>query len=625
MPHFLWALKPYYRQTAGQLLLGSLAGIVMNTAVVLPALFLGRAIDAATQFAHGELTRAAFLQAIGLFIAATLATELPRVGKRWWLMTANARIRANLRADALRGVMAWPMAELAAVPVGEIMARVVADIEVLGVGVREVIIETWDTLLFLLSFAVAMLVLDVPLTLWALLPVPVAMVLAWASGRWVRQRTTVARQANSALTAGLHEALSATRVVRLLGARQAVAARIARLAGEQAQATLAATRPRTALPAVYTTLMTAGVVVVLWQGGEKVVAGAWTIGAFVTYLDLFLRFTGRGFRVPQLVNSVQAAGAAYARVQPLLALPVAAHSAPRFASFRAGQLAGAAAGAAATAPAPRAEGGLAVSLRDASFAHGQLGANAALALDRVSLDIPAGAFVAVTGPVGAGKSALAKALLGLYPLAGGSVTLDGDPPAQHRAQIGYLPQESFLFSGSVRDNIVMGGAVTAATTADALVIAALAPDVAGFGQGADTEVGERGVRVSGGQRQRIALARAAATRPRLLLLDDPFSAVDVNTEAQIIAGLRAAFGAGAPAAQQATVVLCSHRLAAFPQADWVVVLDRGRIVEQGTHAALLHAAGLYARIYSAQLSIAADVAADIAADIAADTAAEDRA
>ena len=605
MSHYLWALRPYYRQTAGQLLLGSLAGIAMNTAVVLPAIFLGRAIDAAMLFARGDASRAAFMQAIALFVAATLATELPRVGKRWWLMTANARIRANLRADALRGVMAWPMTELAAAPVGDIMARVVGDIEILGVGVREVIIETWDTMLFLLSFLIAMLVLDVPLTLWALLPVPLAMALAWASGRWVRRRTTAARQANSALTAGLHESVSAMRVVRLLGARQTVESRIARLAGEQALATLAAARPRAALPAVYTTLMTAGVVWVLWHGGEKVVAGAWTIGALVTYLDLFLRFTGRGFRVPQLVNSVQAAGAAYARIKPLLAPPVAAGDGPRCASFRAAHLAGAAGGPAAMAPPPRAEGGLAVSMRDLSFAHGDTGANARLALDRVSLDIPAGAFVAVTGPVGAGKSALAKALLGLYPLAGGQVTLDGDPPAQHRDEIGCLPQESFLFSGTVRENIAMGGAPAPATTARALDIAALTQDMAGFAHGLDTEVGERGIRVSGGQRQRIALARAAATMPRLLLLDDPFSALDVGTEAQIITGLRAAFGAGAPAAQRATVVLCSHRLSAFPQADLVVVLEQGRIVEQGTHARLVQAGGLYARICAAQATIAA--------------------
>jgi len=610
MPHYLWALKPYYRQVAGQLLLGSLAGIAMNTAVVLPAVFLGQAIDAATLFVRGELTRAALLQALLLFIAATLATELPRVGKRWWLMTANARIRANLRADALRGVMAWPMDTLAAASVGDIMARVVGDIEVLGVGVREVIIETWDTLLFLLSFFAAMLVLDVPLTLWALLPVPLAMALAFASGRWVRQRTTAARQANSALTAGLHEALSAMRVVRLLGARQTVASRIAALADTQALSSLAAARPRAALPAVYTTLMTAGVLLVLWQGGEKVVAGAWTIGAFVTYLDLFLRFTGRGFRVPQLVNSVQAGGSAYARIQPLLAPPLAAGQAPRYASFRAAQLAGAAPDPAVTAPAARAAGGMAVCLRDVSFAHGQPGANAALALDRVSLDIAAGAFVAVTGPVGSGKSALVKALLGLHPLAGGSVMLDGGPPAQCRDQIGYLPQEPFLFSGTVAENIAMGGTTTPDAVARAIDIAALAQDVSGFAKGMTTEIGERGIRVSGGQRQRIALARAAATLPRLLLLDDPFSAVDVHTEAQIIAGLRQAFGAGAPAGQQATVVLCSHRLAVFPLADRVLVLDQGRIVEQGTHAALLQAGGVYARIHAAQVTLVALAAGD---------------
>lgn len=601
---YLWELRPYYRQTAGQLVLGSLAGIAMNTAVVLPAVFLGRAIDSALHFAQGQASRTALLQAILLFVAATLATELPRLGKRWWLMTANARIRANLRADALRGVLAWPMAKLIATPVGDTMARVVGDVEVLGIGVREVIVETWDTLLFLLSFFVAMLLLDLSLTLWALLPVPFAMTLAWASGRFIRQRTTAARQANSALTAGLQEQLSGIRVVRLLGLKDDARARIERLTGEQAHANLAAARPRSGLPAVYTTLMTAGVVMVLWQGGERVVAGAWTLGVFVTYLDLFLRFTGRGFRVPQLVNSVQAGGAAYARLAPLLASPRPAGEEPRYASFRATHLAGSARNAAVSPAPPRGEGGLGISLRDLSFAYGNNGV-AATALSHVSLDIPAGSFVAITGPVGSGKSALAKALLGLYPLAGGAVALDGDAPAKHRSDIGYLAQEPFLFSAKVRENIVMGRAHDEIETMRALGIAALKEDVTGFAQGVDTEIGERGIRASGGQQQRIALARAAAPLPRLLVLDDPFSAVDVNTEAQIIARLRAEFGPAAPATQQATVVLCSHRLAAFKQADLVVVLDQGSVVEHGPHSQLIKAGGLYARIYAAQAAMTA--------------------
>jgi ABC-type multidrug transport system fused ATPase/permease subunit len=140
-------------------------------------------------------------------------------------------------------------------------------------------------------------------------------------------------------------------------------------------------------------------------------------------------------------------------------------------------------------------------------------------------------------------------------------------------------------------------------------LAALDQDVRAFPDGLDTEIGERGVRVSGGQRQRIALARAFAVRPSLLVLDDPFSAVDLDTEARIVSGLREAFGATAPIDRQATIVFFSHRLAAFPMADRVVVLDAGRIVQTGTHQALLDAGGLYARIYRAQQSAAQKSAA----------------
>ena len=132
-------------------------------------------------------------------------------------MTANARIRANLRADAWRGVIAWPMARLDRTPAGDVMARIIGDVEVLGVGVREFTIETWDTLLFSLSLMVAMLVYDPPLTVLALLPVPLAMLLAKATGRWVAGRTTASREANAALTTALQEQLAGIRVLRLFG------------------------------------------------------------------------------------------------------------------------------------------------------------------------------------------------------------------------------------------------------------------------------------------------------------------------------------------------------------------------------------------------------------------------
>src|SRR5262249_33114541 len=148
-----------------------------------------------------------------LLVGGTLLTEGPRVLKRWWLMTANARIRASLRADALRGALARPMADLHRTSIGEQMARIVGDGERLGVGVRAFTIERWDTFLFSLSFVVALFVIDARLSLLALAPVPLAMLIARASGRWVAERTTRAREANAALTARIQELLSGFRVL----------------------------------------------------------------------------------------------------------------------------------------------------------------------------------------------------------------------------------------------------------------------------------------------------------------------------------------------------------------------------------------------------------------------------
>jgi ATP-binding cassette, subfamily B, multidrug efflux pump len=199
----------------------------------------------------------------------------------------------------------------------------------------------------------------------------------------------------------------------------------------------------------------------------------------------------------------------------------------------------------------------------------------------------------------------------------GGRPLDEIPVGERAARIGYLPQDPSLFSGTVRENILLGSASLrqaqdyapdAAKGRPVLEVVvscvALGEDLRTFPAGLETEIGELGIRVSGGQRQRMALARAMAASgrlaPGLLVLDDPFSALDLDTEAKIVAGLRQLFGPLQPYEQQCTIMLFSHRLLAFPQADLVVVLDRGRILEQGTHAELSKGNGLYARIYRAQ-------------------------
>ena len=196
---------PYLKQVAGLLLIGSLGGLVMNTAVVLPAILLGRAIDAATAWAQGEATGQEVWQAGLAYVAAMALYQGARLVKRWGLRIANQRIMASVRADALRGVLDWPMEKLGQTPIGDLMARIVGDVEVFGRGVRELTTETWDTVLFSISLIVAMMFYDARLTLLVLLPVPLGMLLARASGRWVSARTTTARESSADLTAFLQE------------------------------------------------------------------------------------------------------------------------------------------------------------------------------------------------------------------------------------------------------------------------------------------------------------------------------------------------------------------------------------------------------------------------------------
>ncbi len=252
----------------------------MNTAVVLPSVLLGHAVDTVAAFRNGAADSSAVGTACLLLLAGTLATELPRVGKRYWLGVARSRIAANVRSDAFVGVLGWPGERLHTASIGGVMARIIGDVEVLRTAVGEVIVETWDTLLFSASLCVAMLVYDPSLTGIALLHVPFALLLAKAAGTAVARRTIAARTANAALTSFVQQGLTGQQVLRVTGRGCAWTQRLNGLATAQANAELATTRLESLLAPVYTTVTVAGIVAIFWLGGHRVAAvaaGVWLV------------------------------------------------------------------------------------------------------------------------------------------------------------------------------------------------------------------------------------------------------------------------------------------------------------------------------------------------------------
>jgi len=601
--HYLWKIRPYYRQVAGLLFLGFVSGIIMNIAVVLPPLLLGRAIDTALALEKGDATYRALVFAALAYVGGCSVNLLGQIGKRWWLRTANQRTLANMRANALRGVLSWPMERLHREPVGGIMARLFGDSQVFIVGFNEATTELLDTWLFSISLLTAMMFIDIRLALLAMALVPVAFFLAYLSGNWVRARTLAMRRAAADLTTSLQQHLTGARILRLFGRTKEAVERIGSLSERLRKTNLSEIRLRLGLQPVYSVLVTAGVLMVVWLGGERVVDGSFTTGSLIAFMQLYIRFVRRGHRIPSFFNRIQAAGVAYSRIEEMLAPVPGREGEQKWASFAPNHITGLA------APAPSlpqtGTGPLSASLSEVSFRYP---GSDIPALDGISLDIPSGSLIAVTGPIGSGKSALLRVLTGIYPPQYGSVQVDGKEIAEwvpdvRAARVAYMPQEAGLFSGTVRENLGLDER-DARLENSVLARAGLERDIQGFPDGMDTLIGERGIRVSGGQRQRIALARALAAgggkNPGLLLLDDPFASVDVETEGVIIQALRKAYGPAAAEEERATLVLCSHRLAAFPQADRVIVLDRGRIIEEGTHASLIKAGELYARIFNAQ-------------------------
>jgi ATP-binding cassette subfamily B protein len=570
------------RPELGRLGAGALALLATNGFALSIPWLLKNAIDALSR--SGAAARGAVVRDAVLIAVFAVLQALIRTTSRVLIFNAGRNIEYGLRRDLFRHLMRQGGAFFRKSATGDIMSRLTNDLGAVRALFGPGILNLFNTtIIYVSTLWILVARLSPSLTLYALAPYPFLILGARLSGRLMFRSSREIQEQLGLMSTSIQEDLAGVSVVKHYGLEELRHRRFLGLNDEYLARSLRLVRARGALGSLFAVLAGAGTLIVLWAGGRQVIAGRMTIGALVAFNAYVVQLSWPTIALGWIIGMWQRGIAGWARVRELLVTEPEIRDAPGAAAL------------ADVALAPSIEvRGLTVSLDDRRL------------LDDVSFSVPAGSTLAIVGPTGAGKTTLVDALVRLQNVAPGAVAVGGHdvtalPLARLRGLFGYAPQDPFLFSATVAENIGFGvresldEATLRARVVRAGEAAGLAPDVAVLPDGWDTLVGERGITLSGGQRQRVALARALASEPQILILDDTLSSVDAQTEREILTRLQ-------PILRERTSIVVSHRVAAVKEADQILVLDGGRVAERGTHAELLGAGGLYASLYREQLA-----------------------
>jgi ATP-binding cassette subfamily B multidrug efflux pump len=555
---------------------GLLLVVLSNAFGIFMPKLLGMAID---ELGQPGATREIVLQYAGLVILLAVLSGAARFGMRELLNGISRRIETDLRQKFFEHLLRLDATFYGTMRTGDLMSRATNDTGTVRMAAGPAVMYLVNTVVMTAFSLVFMFRISGRLAALALLPmVLLPPVMVYFGGRIHAQAERI-QDHLGVLSTMVQENLAGARIVRAYVQERAQDAEFETLNAMYLQKNMQLARTAGMFNPLLTLLAGLGMLVVLWLGGREVMQGRITVGDFVAFGFYLSMLTWPMIALGWVINLFQRGAASMRRLNTIFALEPAVKQAVQ------------------TVVLENVRGD--VEFRDVWFRYPGSERDV---LRGITFEVPAGTTVALVGPTGSGKSTIVSLLTRTYDPTAGAVLLDGVPLpeleiAAVRAAVGLVPQDSFVFSETIAENIAFGiqdDVSPNGQVREAARIARLDEAIRGFPAGYDTRLGERGVNLSGGQRQRTTLARALARNPRILVLDDSLSAVDTQTEREILTGLREVL-------RGRTAFIISHRVTAVMNADLILVLEAGRIVESGTHAELVEEGGLYASLLRRQM------------------------
>jgi ATP-binding cassette subfamily B multidrug efflux pump len=586
---------PYYRPYWITFSFGLLIVVASGALTSVIPWLLRRAIDA---ISAGAPMRTIW-QLSGLIVLAAIVGGAFRYGMRELMNGVSRWIEYDLRNDLFTHLETLDVAYFAQTRTGDIMARLTNDLGAVRTAVGPAVMYLANTItggLFALFF---MLRIDVNLTLMALVPMLFLPVLTIRMGKAIHDRFEAVQEHFSTLTTRAQENLSGARIVRAYRQEAAEIARFGAINEQYLALNMSLVRLWGTLNPLFAFFGGLGAVIVLGVGGALTINGTISVGSFVAFGLYLTMLTWPMIALGWVVNLFQRGEASMGRLNEILRVGSSIGTEQPVQHL------------------PPAKAGRTIEFRNVGFHYpSDPPGEPRWVLRNVSFSVPAGATLGVVGATGSGKSALIDLIPRMYDPQEGEILIDGVPtrsvPVEElRREIGFVPQESLLFSDTIGSNLSYG--TNESSSAEwAARVAQLDQTIGEFPGGYETILGERGINLSGGQKQRAALARALARKPGIVLLDDALSAVDTHTEAEILRALREALSAR-------TALIASHRISAIRDATWIIVLEKGSVVEQGVHAELMALRGRYWSLLRRQQLLDAVESDTLATDVAATT------